>query len=34
MNFNDEMLKMNIEAKLMKNEVKGIKITMGDKREK
>jgi hypothetical protein len=34
MNFNDEMLKMNIKAKLMKNEGKGTIITMEDKREK
>jgi hypothetical protein len=32
MNFNDEVLKMNIEAKLMKNEGKGIKNNMVDKR--
>jgi hypothetical protein len=33
MNFNDEVLKINVEAKLMKNEGKGIKNKMEDKRE-
>jgi hypothetical protein len=32
MNFKDKVLKMNVEVKLMKNEGKGIKITMEDKR--
>jgi hypothetical protein len=32
MNFNDELLKMNIEGKLMKNEGKGIKNKMEYKR--
>lgn len=32
MNFNDEVLKMYIGAKLMKNQGKGIKNKMEDKR--
>lgn len=32
MNFYDEVLKLNVEAKLMKNEGKGIKNKMEDKR--